>query len=96
MTEPSAEGPGRFDGLVAFLQALSDHNIPVNVVCDRADALMIQIVTPGTYWEVEFMTSEWSEKIQIERYTSKGVIEGPEAIPELWRALDIDSDPPPI
>lgn len=49
------------------------------------DATMIEIATPGSRWEIEFMDHGG---VEIERFVSDGTIAGSEAIPELLSQLD--------
>jgi hypothetical protein len=49
------------------------------------DATMVEIATPGSRWEVEFMDDG---RVEIERFVSDGTIAGSDAIPELLSELD--------
>jgi hypothetical protein len=79
----------RFDQLVSFVNHLQAHRVPHSIAITRPDAVTVRIATPGTRWEVEFMSNDWPEAVQIERFVSSGEIAGPADLPALCEALEI-------
>lgn len=90
-TTPPAD---RLDRALRFISHLNAHNVDYELRCVRPDALMVSIRTPLHGWEIEFMTSDWDDPIQVERLaaTADGV-EGDEHLPELFEELDIPELP---
>lgn len=70
--------------LTEFLQLLDERREHYRLNRVR-DAIMVEIATPGSRWEVEFMDDG---DVEIERFVSDGTIAGSEAISELLSELD--------
>ena len=61
----------QFGKLLAFLERLDQEKISYTLEHSRDDAIMVSVVTPGEYWEVEFLKDGG---IDVERYVSNGEI----------------------
>lgn len=93
MSEPTLDASDRLDRLVLFLTHLSAQRIAYELMCERSDGIMVRIRTPVQMWEIEFMTSDWKDVVQIERLKSDGVISGDERLTELYHELEISVPP---
>jgi hypothetical protein len=80
----------RLDLVLRFISHLEVHKTPYELKSVRPDALMVVVRTPLHSWEIEFMTSQWEDPIQVERLapTPEGVV-GSELLPELFEELEI-------
>ena len=67
--------------LTDFLTRLKDASIYYEL-SDPTGAIMVEITVPGERWEVEFHEDG---QIGVEVFKSRGPIEGPVAIDELFR-----------
>jgi uncharacterized membrane protein len=61
---------GSMRPLLDFLDELDSHKISHRLDRARDDAIMVQINTPGEYWEVEFFANG---EVEVERFTTQGV-----------------------
>jgi hypothetical protein len=66
--------------LTDFLTKLKDANIFYKL-SDPTSAIMVEVSVPGERWEIEF---HGSGQIGVEVFKSQGMIEGSEAIKELF------------
>jgi hypothetical protein len=80
----------RLDLALRFIAHLDAHKTRYELLCVRPEALMVIVRTPQHYWEIEFMTSEWEDPIQVERLAAseEGVV-GQERLPDLFLELEI-------
>lgn len=67
--------------LIDFLDRLESENIYYRLNKIR-DSILVEIAVPGHRWEVEFMRDG---DIQVERFMSRGKIEGEAALADLFR-----------
>ena len=65
---------------LAFVDRLESRKIWHRLEVVR-DALMVVVAVPGEYWEVEFFPDG---HVEVERFRSNGVIEGPDVLRELF------------
>jgi hypothetical protein len=76
---------GRMDKLLEFCNALDALHVRYGVGIARKDAVMVTVVSPGQYVEVEFFRDG---SVEIERFLSHGVEEASDAaLDELIRAF---------
>jgi hypothetical protein len=66
--------------LIDFLDRLKDAHIYYELA-DPTGAVMVKVSVPGERWEIEFHEDG---QIGIEVFKSRGLIEGPESISELF------------
>ncbi len=81
--------------LLAFLDELEKRQIFYRLDWIREDSVMVEISVPGERWEVEFMSDDWPEGIQIEKFISAGRVSGCRDVKrckEIERLLDEYSD----
>ena len=75
----------QFSHLMAFLVRLDAAGVRhYTLAHSRDDALMVSVVSPGTYWEIEFMEDG---DVDVERYVSTGKIEDESVLEELFSAF---------
>jgi hypothetical protein len=70
-----------FSKLLAFLERLEKVKISYSLEHSRDDAILVSLVVPGEYWEIEFLADG---EIEIERYVSDGTIEDETALEEFF------------
>jgi len=70
-----------FDNLVTFLDKLEQKGIGYTLAHHRDDAIMVIVAVPGERWEIEFFGDG---SVEVERFTSKGDVQGEEALSELF------------
>jgi hypothetical protein len=70
-----------------FAACLAPHERGVRYDLDvtRPEAVMLRLVLPGEYWEIEFFADG---RIGRERLVSQGVDDSPTAIADVLRVLD--------
>lgn len=61
----------QFTRLSDLIQRLGAAEIPYRLTSIRPEAICIEVVSPGVYWEIEFMQDGG---IEVERYVSNGDI----------------------
>jgi hypothetical protein len=71
--------------LFAACLALQERGLRYDLDVARPEAVMLRLVLPGEYWEIEFFADGTIER---ERFVSQGVEECPTAIEAVLRALD--------
>lgn len=82
-----------FPRLLAFLEKLDELKIRhYRMEHTRPDSVMITVVSPGVYWEVEFLDDG---TVDVERYYSRGRMEHEEALGELFEAFSDEPDVAP-
>ena len=81
----------QFSRLLAFLERLDQSKTSYTMEHSRDDALMVTVLVPGEYWEVEFLEDGG---VEIERYRSDGSIHDESVLDELF-ALCSDEPTPP-
>jgi len=70
---------GELEQLLSFVANVSDdHDYGLEVV--RPDAVMVEMATPGTRWEIQFMTNG---QIEVEKFTSDGTTYRPARLEDL-------------
>jgi hypothetical protein len=75
-----------FGRLVEFLNRLDKSNIYYRLGHTRPDSIMVEIVLPGSRWDVEFMTDG---SVEIKRYQSVGGVEdNPGLLEEVFADID--------
>src|SRR5437879_2864348 len=82
----------QFSKLVTFLERLDEAKILYSMEHSRDDAVMVQLVVPGEYWEIEFMEDG---AVEIERYKSNGKICDESMLQELYTIFAADAEPAP-
>jgi hypothetical protein len=82
MGEPTQ---GAFERLLAACSALDERRFRYELRVVRSDAVMLTVVLPGEYWEIEFFADGTIER---ERFVSQGVEDCPTAVDEVLRVLD--------
>jgi hypothetical protein len=70
--------------LIEFLDALDQRRAPYRLNRVR-DAIMVEIATPGTRWEVEFLDGG---AVEVERFQSDGSLKDAETLSDLFAALE--------
>lgn len=65
---------------LAFLNQLDEALISYRLEHVR-DSLMVVVAVPGERWEIEFFSDD---RVEVERFTSAGSIEGQKALDELF------------
>ncbi len=81
----------RFDKLLAFLERLDKAHIPYRIAHQRDEAVSVVAFAPGAYWEIDFLADGG---VDVERYRSRGEIEGESALEELFDAWAEDESEP--
>ena len=71
----------QFSRLLAFLERLDQSKTSYTMEHSRDDALMVTILVPGEYWEVEFLEDGG---VEIECYRSDGSIHDESVLDELF------------
>jgi hypothetical protein len=84
MDEPT-EPASAFEQLLAACRALDERRFRYDLTAARSDAVMLRVVLPGEYWEIEFFADGTIER---ERFVSQGVEACPTAIHEILQVLD--------
>src|SRR5438552_5273643 len=80
----SAGNVDRFDRLIDFLRRLHAAKVPHTLTDHRHDAVTVLAFAPGEYWEIDFLADG---EIDIERFRSQGVHEGPDSSESLLDQL---------
>src|SRR5271170_1570692 len=81
----------QFSRFLAFLERLDAARIRhYSLAHTRDNAIMVCVVSPGTYWEIEFLEDG---DVEVERYVSTGKIEDEDALTGLFDAF---SDEPTV
>jgi hypothetical protein len=57
--------------LLDFCAALNERQIAYDLKNVRDGAVVVAVVVPGEYWEIEFFTDD---SLEIERFVSQGVV----------------------
>ena len=70
-----------FAELLRFLDQLEQHHLSYQIARVRPDTLLVEVVVPGTHWEVEFSRSG---DIEVERFVSNGEIADRSALLQLF------------
>ncbi len=81
----------QFSKFLAFLERLEEAKIIYNLEHYRDDAVMVTVVSPGVYWEIEFMEDG---HVEVERYRSNGHMDDESALTELFAQFS-DEEPAP-
>src|SRR5205823_11043967 len=81
----------QFARLLDFLERLEAAKISYDLEHSREDALMVRLVVPGEYWEIEFLKDG---KVEIERYRSNGHIYDESMLEKLFAKYSADSPEP--
>src|SRR5437868_12884365 len=66
--------------MLDFLAKLSENGQPFMLDYIRDDTVMVLVVEPGRYWEVEFFADG---RVDVEVYESRGGVEDEESLAEL-------------
>jgi hypothetical protein len=82
----------QFSRLLAFLERLDQSKTSYTMEHSRDDAVMVTILVPGEYWEVEFLEDG---SMEIERYRSDGSIHDESVLEELFALCSDEAAPPP-
>jgi hypothetical protein len=56
--------------LLDFCKALNERRVPYDLKSIREGSVMVCVVVPGEYWEIEFFADD---SLEIERFISQGV-----------------------
>ena len=80
----------QFGKLLAFLERLDEAKIAYTMEHSRDDAIMVSVIAPGEYWEIEFLEEG---NIEVERYRSNGKIDDETVLEELFARYS-DEEPP--
>lgn len=67
--------------LTDFLKRLSAVSISFTLRYSREDSVMVCVDVPGERWEIEFFING---DVEVERFTSDGVIQGRDALDDLF------------
>jgi hypothetical protein len=81
----------QFNRLLAFLERLDQSKTTYTMEHSRDDAVMITVLVPGEYWEVEFLEDGG---VEIERYCSDGTIHDESVLEELFTLCSDEPTPP--
>ena|SRR5712691_4594919 len=81
----------QFPRLLDLLERLETAKISYDLEHSREDALMVRLVVPGEYWEIEFLKDG---EIEIERYRSNGHIYDESMLEKLFAKYSADSPEP--
>ena len=78
-----------FSKLLMFLERLDKAKITYSMEHSRDEAVMVNLVVPGEYWEIEFLEDG---EIEVECYRSNGKIYDESVLDEMiaknaWDAL---------
>jgi hypothetical protein len=65
-----------------LVQRLGAAEIPYRLTSRRPNAICVEVVSPGVYWEIEFMQDGG---IEVERYVSNGEIADESALEVLFQ-----------
>ena len=79
----------QFTKLLDFLERLDDAKIQYTMEHSRDDAVMVSLVVPGEYWEIEFLADGG---IDVERYRSGGAIHDEGILDELFTKYAADAE----
>lgn len=71
----------QFSNFLAFLERLERAKIVYHFEHSREDAMMVTVVSPGVYWEIEFLEDGG---VDVERYRSNGHIDDESVLEELF------------
>jgi hypothetical protein len=74
-----------FERLLAACRALAERGLRYRLSVARPEAVMMSIVLPGEYWEIEFFADGTVER---ERFVSQGVDDCPTAVDDVFPYLD--------
>jgi len=80
----------QFSNLLALLERLDEAKISYSLEHSRDDAVMIIVVSPGEYWEIEFLEDGG---VEVERYRSDGKIYDESAVAELFAKYSDEEAP---
>ena len=81
----------QFGKLLAFLERLDQAKIAYSMEHSRDNALMVTTVSPGVYWEIEFLDDG---EIEVERYVSNGKIDNESVLEDLFAQFaDVEVSP---
>jgi hypothetical protein len=64
---------------------LDRRRVTHNLLIVRDEALMVSVALPGERWEIEFFDDG---HVELERFTSQGVIDAPTVVSDLLARLD--------
>lgn len=78
-----------FEKMLDFLATLKENGLSFTLHYIREDTVMVLVVEPGRYWEVEFFADG---HVEVEVYESRAGVEGEEALAELFGAETIHVD----
>jgi len=61
---------------IEFLEKLEKHKMDYRINKIRDDTIMVEVIVPGQWWEIEFNTygESSSYTVEIEKYLSDGTI----------------------
>jgi len=79
----------QYSKLLTFLNRLEEAKIQYSLEHARCDAMMVTVVSPGIYWEIEFLDDG---TIDVECYQSNGHIYDEDKLEELF-AQFADEEP---
>jgi hypothetical protein len=75
----------QFSHFMAFLERLEVARIRYYTLAHtREDAITVSVVSPGTYWEIDFLEDG---TVEVERYVSTGKIEDESILEGLFEAF---------
>jgi len=80
----------QFSNFLALLERLDQAKITYSLEHSRDDAVMVTVVCPGEYWEIEFLEDG---HVDIERYRSDGRIHDESALGELFQLCSDEEAP---
>ncbi len=80
----------QFSNFLAFLERLGRAKIVYHFEHSRDDAVMITVVSPGVYWEIEFLEDGG---VEVERYRSDGHIDDESVLEELFAQFSDEEAP---
>ena len=91
----SAKPDDQFEKLLGLLQRLKEAKIPHSLGDYREGAVSVVAYAPGEYWEIDFLPDG---DVDVERYRSRGAIEGESVLDELFTlwAADEPLSPAPV
>ena len=75
---------GELDQLLSFIANISE-DVDYGLEVVRPDAVMVELATPGTRWEIQFMTNG---AIEVEKFSSDGTTYRPDRVDDLINEIN--------